>query len=224
MVYLQLGEVLNPPPTMCNGVLRYAMLKTYEKTEAASRRGLGGVEAGGAHQVGASGKRLTACHAPSSTDRHALGRARSLDSPFSRPRPGVVDTVRICCRKSRVPSRVAPGTLSDSPLLWYQAVPGRLPLKGGLYPHSVWASMLEGRDPTEAGSGARRGPVQARLCYRNLFHSRPMEEEKSGRIHLDPRRGGGTNSDAWRRNDFLSAPTVPGRGRREDSAWVGGLE
>eukprot|EP00963_Diacronema_lutheri_P005219 scaffold398_cov356-Pavlova_lutheri.AAC.17 len=37
-------------------VLRYAMLRTYEKTEATSRRGLGGVEAGGAHQVGASGK------------------------------------------------------------------------------------------------------------------------------------------------------------------------
>eukprot|EP00963_Diacronema_lutheri_P000044 scaffold1_cov375-Pavlova_lutheri.AAC.44 len=25
--------------------------------------------------------------------------------------------------------------------------------------------MLEGRDPTEAGSGARRGPLLARLCY-----------------------------------------------------------
>eukprot|EP00963_Diacronema_lutheri_P006446 scaffold561_cov380-Pavlova_lutheri.AAC.12 len=37
-------------------LLRYAMLRTYEKTEAASRRGLGGVKAGGAHQVGASGK------------------------------------------------------------------------------------------------------------------------------------------------------------------------
>eukprot|EP00963_Diacronema_lutheri_P006445 scaffold561_cov380-Pavlova_lutheri.AAC.11 len=55
-----------------------------------------------------------------------FGRPGSLDSPFSRPRPGVVDMVRICCRKSRVPSRVAPGTRSDSPLLWYQAVPGRL--------------------------------------------------------------------------------------------------
>eukprot|EP00963_Diacronema_lutheri_P006437 scaffold561_cov380-Pavlova_lutheri.AAC.3 len=52
------------------------MLRTYEKTEATSRRGLGGVEAGGAHQVGASGKRLTACHAPPSTGRHAQGRAR----------------------------------------------------------------------------------------------------------------------------------------------------
>jgi len=57
-----------------------------------------------------------------------------------------------------------------------------------------------------------------------VFHSQPLEDEKSGRIHLDPRRRGGTNSDAWRRNDSLSAPTVPGRGRREDGAWVGGLE
>eukprot|EP00963_Diacronema_lutheri_P006436 scaffold561_cov380-Pavlova_lutheri.AAC.2 len=87
--------------------------------------------------------------------------------------------VRICYRKSRVPSRVAPGSLSDSPLLWYQAVPGRLPLKGGLYPHSFWASTLEDRDPTEAGSGARRGPVQARLCYTGFVRGRALKSELS---------------------------------------------
>jgi len=27
--------------------------------------------------------------------------------------------------------------------------------------------MLEGRDPTRARRGARKGPVQARLCYRS---------------------------------------------------------
>eukprot|EP00963_Diacronema_lutheri_P008486 scaffold753_cov390-Pavlova_lutheri.AAC.18 len=73
--------------------------------------------------------------------------------------------MKIRCRKSWVLNRVAPGTRSNSPLLWYQAATGRLPLNGGLYPHSLWASMLEGRDPTEAGSGARRGPGEARLCY-----------------------------------------------------------
>eukprot|EP00963_Diacronema_lutheri_P005779 scaffold460_cov391-Pavlova_lutheri.AAC.2 len=121
------------------------MLRTYEKTEATLRRGLGGVEAGGAHQpVTPRPRRVDTlwgahvgptCGSDGCTSQ--FGRPGSLDSPFSRPRPGVVDMVRICYRKSRVSSRVAPGTLSDSPLLWYQAVPGRLPLKGGLYPHSL---------------------------------------------------------------------------------------
>eukprot|EP00963_Diacronema_lutheri_P005778 scaffold460_cov391-Pavlova_lutheri.AAC.1 len=40
--------------------------------------------------------------------------------------------------------------------------------------------MLEGRDPTEAGSGARRGPVQARLCYRVNRKNRDQSDSKPG--------------------------------------------
>eukprot|EP00963_Diacronema_lutheri_P013291 scaffold2596_cov394-Pavlova_lutheri.AAC.1 len=92
---------------------------------------------------------------------------------------------------SRVLNRVAPGTRSTSPLLCYQAATGRLPLIGRLYPHSLWASMLGGRDPTEVGPGARRGPVQARLCYRLRgctvsmrvpTHVRPMATTTDGQM------------------------------------------
>eukprot|EP00963_Diacronema_lutheri_P008201 scaffold721_cov334-Pavlova_lutheri.AAC.2 len=58
------------------------MLRTYEKTEVASRRGLGCVEAVGAHQeyplaLQPSGweRWLRAFHAPPTTGRHAVGPA-----------------------------------------------------------------------------------------------------------------------------------------------------
>lgn len=109
-----------------------------------------------------------------------FGRPGSLDGPFSRPRPGTVDMVRICCQKSRVPSWVAPGTQCGSLLLWYQVVPGRRQLKGAYIPIPFRASMLEGRDPSEAESRARRSPVQARLCYRSLTnHQHSLHKRKS---------------------------------------------
>ena len=56
-----------------------------------------------------------------------------------------------------------------------------------------------------------------------LFHSRPLEDEKSSGIHLEPRRRGGSNSDA-RQSKVPCTPTMSGHGGREDGAWVGGLE
>eukprot|EP00963_Diacronema_lutheri_P000043 scaffold1_cov375-Pavlova_lutheri.AAC.43 len=41
----------------------------------------------------------------------------SLDGPFSRPRPGMVDMVKVSSRKFRVPSRIALDTTPSSPLL-----------------------------------------------------------------------------------------------------------
>eukprot|EP00963_Diacronema_lutheri_P000047 scaffold1_cov375-Pavlova_lutheri.AAC.47 len=66
----------------------------------------------------------------------------------------------------------------------------------------AWLQMHEALEKDEEDKECERRQSAS-------FHSRPLEDEKSGRLHLDPRRRSGTNSDAWRRNGSLSAPTIP---------------